>query len=147
MKYFIIFWAFTIGLMVPLQAIVNARLSSFVGGPTQSALISFTGGFLVFVIIGIFNFNNLPSVGKIMSTPPYLLTGGLIGAVFVLSAIVIVPKLGSTGWIALIVTGQLIASLALDHFGLLGLPVKEINIYRAVGAGLLLFGSTLITRF
>jgi len=51
MKYLIITWALAIGLMVPLQAIINARLSSLVGGSTQAALISFSGGFLIFVLI------------------------------------------------------------------------------------------------
>jgi transporter family-2 protein len=147
MKLMMIFWALAIGLMVPLQAIINAKLSSQIGGPTQAALISFGGGFLIFVIVAIFNFNNLPSVGKVMSVPPYLLTGGIIGAVFVLSAIIIVPKLGSTGWVALIVTGQLVASLILDHYGWLGLSSKAINVYRVIGSVLLLTGSALIIRF
>lgn len=147
MKYLIISWALAIGLMVPLQAIINARLSSLIGGPTQAALISFTGGFLIFLIIGIFNFSNLPSVQKLSSIPSYLLMGGIIGSIFVLSAIIIVPKLGSTGWTALIVSGQLIASLLMDHYGLFGLEPKSINLARASGAILLLTGSLLITNF
>ncbi|EQC43678.1 DMT family transporter [Bacteriovorax sp. Seq25_V] len=147
MKYLIITWALGIGLMVPLQAIINARLSSLVGGSTQAALISFTGGFLIFALIGLFNYGNLPSLSKIVSLPPYLLSGGIIGSIFVLSAIIIVPKLGSTGWTALIVTGQLLASLIMDHYGLFGLAQKMINFQRVLGATLLLAGSALIINF
>ena len=144
---FLIVWAFSIGLMIPLQAIVNAKLSTKIGGGSQAALVSFTGGFLIFLIYGLLNYRGLPSLGKVLEQPPHLLTGGIIGAVFVLSAIFLVPKLGSTGWIALIVTGQLIASLLLDHFGLLGLSVKVVSVARVVGAVLLVVGSTLIVRF
>ena len=59
----------------------------------------------------------------------------------------VVPKLGATGWTALIVTGQLIASILFDHFGLLGLQVKLVSVSKVIGAILLLVGSTLITRF
>ncbi|EQC43105.1 DMT family transporter [Bacteriovorax sp. DB6_IX] len=147
MKLFMISWALAIGAIVPLQAIINAKLSSHIGGATQAALVSFTGGFLVFVIIGLFNFNALPSFSKVLSLPPYLLAGGIIGSIFVLSAIIIVPKLGSTGWVALVVTGQLVASLLLDHYGWLGLTTKAINVYRVIGSVLLLAGSALVIRF
>ncbi len=146
MKIFFILWAFCIGLMVPLQAIINSRLGKAVGGPTQSALISFAGGFLIFVLIGAFNYKNLPSLSTLSNTPPYLFTGGVIGSIFVLSAIMIVPKLGSTGMVALLVAGQLISSLAFDHFGLFGLSIKQINIYRILGVVLLFSGTALIIR-
>lgn len=147
MKYLVVAWAFGIGLMVPLQSIINAKLSREVGGATQGSLISFGGGFLIFLLIGIFNYKNLPNVSKIMSLPTYLYTGGIIGAVFVISAIMILPKLGSTGWTALIVTGQLIASLLMDHFGLFGLEQKSISAARIIGAIMLMAGSGLIIRF
>ncbi len=146
MRIFFVLWAFVIGLMVPLQAIINARLGKAVGGPTQSALISFTGGFLIFVLIGAFNYKNLPSLSTLSSTPPYLFTGGIIGSIFVLSAIMIVPKLGSTGMVALIVAGQLISSLIFDHFGLFSLPIKQINLFRIFGVILLFSGTALIIR-
>ena len=144
---FFVVWAFVIGLMVPLQSIINAKLSSKIGGATQAALVSFTGGFLIFLIYGIANYRSLPPLGKVLQLPPHLLSGGAIGALFVLSAIYLVPKLGSTGWIALIVTGQLLASLFFDHIGLFGLNVKTLNAARVIGALLLLCGSTLIVRF
>ena len=39
MKYIVVLWAFAIGLMVPLQGIINAKLGKEVGGPTQSLCI------------------------------------------------------------------------------------------------------------
>lgn len=147
MKFLVIGWAFAIGLLVPLQSIINAKLSRAVGGPTQGSLISFGGGFIIFLIIGIFNYKTLPSLSKLMSLPTYLYAGGFIGAIFVISAIMILPKLGSTGWTALIVTGQLIASLIMDHFGLFGLEQKSITIARIIGGLMLIAGSGLIIKY
>jgi transporter family-2 protein len=144
MKLIMTGWALAIGLLVPLQAIINSKLSANIGGSTQAALISFTGGFLIFALVGIFNYANLPSLATVMKQPPMLLSGGIIGAVFVLSAIIIVPKLGSTSWIALIVTGQLISSMILDHYGMLGLDVKLITLQKVLGAVLLLIGSFMV---
>ena len=146
MKFIVILWAFAIGLMVPLQGVINAKLGKEVGGPTQSALISFSGGFLIFLAIGLYNYQNLPSFSRVFSLPPYLLSGGVIGSIFVLSAIMIIPKLGSTGFVALIVAGQLISSLIFDHFGLFSLPVKPINYLRILGVVLLFSGASLIIR-
>ncbi|MAE58469.1 MAG: hypothetical protein CME69_06285 [Halobacteriovorax sp.] len=146
MKLLIALWAFAIGLMVPLQGVINARLGKEVGGPTQSSLISFSGGFLIFVIIGLFNYQNLPSFSKVISLPPYLLSGGVIGSIFVLSAIVVIPQIGATGFTALIVAGQLISTIIFDHYGIMGLQVKPINTLRIVGVILLFSGVILVNR-
>ena len=146
MKLLIALWAFAIGLMVPLQGVINAKLGKEVGGPTQSSLISFSGGFLIFVIIGLFNYQNLPSFSKVISLPPYLLSGGVIGSIFVLSSIVVIPQIGATGFTALIVAGQLISTIIFDHYGIMGLQVKPINTLRIVGVILLFSGVILVNR-
>lgn len=147
MKLAYIVFAFTMGLLVPFQAIINSRLSSLIQSNISAALISFTGGFLVFLTLNLLLPIPFPSPSKLLSLPPYLLIGGLIGSVFVLSAIMIVPKLGSMGFVALIVTGQLVMSLTMDHFGILGLPVNSINPMRVLGALLLLGGAGLILKY
>ncbi|WP_372651720.1 DMT family transporter [Halobacteriovorax sp.] len=135
------------GLAVPFQAIINAKLSSEVGHPLIAALISFGGGFLVFLLFMLFGPVKFPSIAQLSSFSPILLSGGLIGSCFVFAAIVGVPKLGSTAWISLIIAGQLLMSLVLDHYGVLGLPIKTINLYRLLGVFLLFSGTYLIIKF
>ncbi|MDD0852065.1 DMT family transporter [Halobacteriovorax sp. GB3] len=147
MKVAYIVFAFAMGLLVPFQAIINSRLSTLIQSNISAALISFTGGFLVFLTLNLLLPIPFPSPSKLLSLPPYVLIGGLIGSVFVLSAIMIVPKLGSMGFVALIVTGQLVMSLTMDHFGILGLPVNSINPMRVLGALLLLGGAGLILKY
>lgn len=147
MNLFFALAAFAVGLLIPFQALINSKLNVAIGNPMAAALISFAGGFGVFLIVNIFSSAPLPSFSKISGLPPYLLIGGLIGAVFIISAIFLVPKLGATAWVALLVTGQLIMSLILDHYGALGVPLKQINLIRVAGAILLLTGSSLIVKF
>ena len=135
------------GLLVPFQAIVNAKLSAEVGHPLIAAFISFTGGFLVFLTLMIAGPVKFPSFNQLSSFSPVLLTGGIIGSAFVFAAIFAVPKLGSTAWVSLIIAGQLIMSLILDHYGIMGLPLKPINIYRVLGTCLLFSGTFLIIKY
>ena len=147
MAIFSIAVALVVGMLIPFQAIVNSRLSGMLGHPWAAALISFSGGFLVFLLINIFAPIDFPSFKSIGKIPLGLMTGGIIGSIFIITAIFFVPKLGSTAWVALIVTGQLLMSLILDHFGLLGLPIHKVNLMRILGAFMLLGGSFLIQKF
>jgi bacterial/archaeal transporter family-2 protein len=55
-----------------------------------------------------------------------------------------VPRLGAAATLALIVVGQMLASLAFDQFGLLGLPQQSASLTRLAGAAFLILGVALI---
>ena len=71
-------------------------------------------------------------------------TGGIFGAIFIGTAILMVPRLGAATVLALIVVGQMLGSLAFDHFGLLGVPQHPASLARLAGAAFLLLGVVLI---
>jgi transporter family-2 protein len=73
--------------------------------------------------------------------------GGPLGTLFVLTGIVVTPKIGAASMIVLVITGQLCMALLLDHFALLGLPGREVSLLRLLGAGLLMLGALLITKY
>ncbi len=72
--------------------------------------------------------------------------GGLLGAVYVVGVIALAPRLGALLTFALVIAGQLLASLLLDHLGLL-YPRHPVNLPRLLGALLLLAGVVLIRRY
>ena len=39
------------------------------------------------------------------------------------------PKLGITAMLFFIIVGQLITAATIDHFGLIGMPIREVNIH------------------
>lgn len=49
--------------------------------------------------------------------------------------------------VALVLAGQLITSIALDQYGILGYPVHPVNGWRIAGVMLLVAGAYLIKRF
>ena len=73
--------------------------------------------------------------------------GGLLGAFFVAATVTLVPRLGVAMTFSLIVAGQMIVTLIIDHYGLLGVPVKEVNLARIAGIVLIAGGVVLIRKF
>ena len=70
-----------------------------------------------------------------------------MGAFFVISAVILAPRLGAATMVALIVAGQMTAGVLLDHFGLLGYPVHAINLWRMTGVLRMVGGVVLIRWF
>jgi transporter family-2 protein len=55
-----------------------------------------------------------------------------------------VPRLGAATTLVLVVVGQMVCSLLVDHFGVLGVPQHSASPVRLAGAALLILGVALI---
>ena len=139
-------FAVVAGVSFVLQASVNARLRTGLGSPNWAALISYAGGTVAMALIVLATRDPLLSTAAIGKTSWLSWTGGLWGAVYVVIIIVLLPRLGTAAVIALFVLGQMIASLAFDHFGLFGVPKHPADATRIAGALLLIAGVVLIRR-
>lgn len=146
-NYFYILLALAAGLAMPTQAAINNKLAEHTHSPVLAAFVSFTVGtvalFLYIVATGI-PLSNLLSA---KNAPAIAWTGGLLGAVFVAAAVILVPKLGVALTFSLIIAGQMVITLVIDHFGFLGVPVKEISLVRLFGVTLITIGVVLIRKF
>jgi len=138
-------FAFAIGLMIPVQAAVNNQLKGFVGSSTLlAAFISFTVGTLALAVVATVNRQPWSSLGNLGKVEWWHLTGGLLGALFVFGTTLLAPRIGLAKMTALIVAGQVVISLIMDHNGWLGLAVREITTTRLVGAVLVVAGVFLV---
>jgi len=132
------------GAGVALQQVLNANLRGQLQSPWWAGVVSFFVGSLVIL------------TAALASSPPRLSgafqgasswiswTGGVFGAIFIATAILTVPRLGAATVLALLVVGQMVASLTLDHFGILGLAKHSASPTRLFGAALLIVGVVLI---
>ncbi len=134
------------GAALPLQTLVNARLSTSVGGSLPASLITFIVGALVLLLTLAVVRPALPNMSAVQSIPWYAWTGGLLGAFFVVTTTLTVPLLGATLLLALLLFGQLGAGLALDHFAVLTDVARPMSMQKLAGLGLLLLGVVLIAR-
>lgn len=139
--------AVLIGCLMPIQAGINAQLTQAIKSPYLSAFISFGTGTIALFILALIQSAPFSELKKVPSLPPYLLVGGVLGATFVGSSIVFIPKLGATTMIAAFVTGQLLMSIVIDHYGFLGLTPHPVNMIRLCGVALLFVGLILILKF
>lgn len=128
-----------------LQAPTNARLATAVSGPVNAAFVSFAVGTAALGLLAM-ALQSRPDVTAMRALPAYAWVGGLYGAVFVVAAAWAVPRLGVATTITLMVAGQLILSLVLDHFGALGVPRAPISLTRLAGVALVIGGVLLVRR-
>ena len=137
-------FAFAIGCMIPLQAAINSQLKTPLGGSTLlAALVSFAVGTLALAIVAA-STDRVQNLAGVAAARPWQLTGGLLGAVFVFGTTLLAPQIGVAKMTALIVAGQVIVSMILDHQGWLGLAVREITPLRVAGGVLVVAGVTLV---
>ncbi len=146
MIFLLIALAIVVGALMPVQAGINAQLTRFIQHPYMGALISFTIGTIALSIVTLTQGWPSESIKRLTEAPPHMFLGGLMGALFVASSIFLIPKMGPTIMIAAIITGQLIMSVIIDHYGLLGLPVIQISPVRLLGVALLFIGVFLVVR-
>jgi transporter family-2 protein len=112
-----------------------------------AAFISFLVGTIVLSLYILITRKYSIQWSGLKSAPIWLFTGGMIGAFYVAAITFIVPTLGAALTFALVISGQLLAAVVIDHFGWLGMATREITAGRVVGAILLIAGVILIRRF
>jgi transporter family-2 protein len=138
--------AFVAGLLLTVQVGLNAALRNAFGNPVTAALANFlvgTAGLCAYLLI---TRAEWPSRAAIIGAPAWAWFGGLLGAFYVASSVVVGPRLGAAALLALTVFGQLAASLVVDNYGWLGFPQHAFTVSRLVGVVLLLAGVILIVR-
>lgn len=138
--------AFGAGISVVVQQVLNANLRTELNSAVWSGLVSYALGLLFMVTLAIVLRQPIPAGGVIARVSWWAWTGGLFGAVFIGISIMVAQKLGAAALIALLVTGQMIGAIALDHFGWFGLAQRPIDLPRMIGVCLLIAGVALIRR-
>jgi|TARA_B100001964_G_scaffold131156_3_gene144945 transporter family-2 protein len=136
--------ALLVGLVLPLQAGINSQLRIHVGHPLWAALVSFSVGTCVLALVLAVTRVGWPEAGWVGRVPWWQWTGGLLGATFVTSSIVLAPRLGAAVLIATVVAGQMVGSLFVDHYGAVGYPQHAVSVSRVVGVALIVAGVALI---
>jgi transporter family-2 protein len=134
------------GALIALQAPINATLGGSIGN-VAAATVNFVVGAVILIVVTLAfagGFGSLPSAGELPWY--YTIGGGVVGAVFVLVAILTVNSLGAGGITAATLAGQLAASVVIDRLGILGLAEREITVERIAGVGLLMLGTYLVVR-
>lgn len=138
--------ALAAGASVVVQQALNSNLRTALNSAAWSGFVSYAVGLACMALLALAIRDPLPSASAATRIPLWAWSGGLFGAIFIGLAIFLVPTLGAATFIAVLVTGQMLTSLTLDHFGWLGLAQRPVDLPRLVGAALLIAGVVLIRR-
>jgi transporter family-2 protein len=141
-----IFLTLAAGASVVVQQTLNANLRSAIGSAAWSGFVSYAVGLVCMTALVIALRDPIPATAVAARIPWSAWSGGLFGAIFIGLAILLIPQLGAATFIALLVTGQMLTSLLLDHHGWLGLEQRPVDLPRLIGVGLLIAGVVLIRR-
>ena len=129
------------GLGITLQTTLNSQLAKGVGGDSvAAALFSFTAGAVCLGVFSLMRGGIVASLAAIPAQPWWSLLGGLLGAGALLSYVVLAPKIGLSALLGLAIAGQIISSLVIDHFGLMGASERPVSLVKLAGSMVMLAG-------
>jgi transporter family-2 protein len=134
------------GVSIVVQQALNANLRTQLSSAAWSGFVSYLVGLLCMALLVGALREPVPTLAVATRIPWWAWSGGLFGAVFIALAILLVPQLGAATFIAVLVAGQMLASLAFDHWGWLGLTQRPVDLPRLIGVALLIAGVVLIRR-
>ena len=133
------------GGLIAMQAPINSTLGRSIGS-LPAASVSFAIGLVALVAITLIVGGGFGRIGEASGLSWWYLTGGLLGAVYVTTALIAVRTLGAGGVTAATIGGQLTLSVILDRVGAFGLEDRGLSLARVLGVALLAAGTFLIVR-
>jgi transporter family-2 protein len=132
------------GVSVATQQVLNGGLRTALQSPAWAGFVSYLGGLATMILVLVVLREQVPSWKLVTATPWWAWSGGVLGGVFILLAILLLPPLGAATLLALVVAGQMCAAVVMDHFGVFGLAQQPISISRLVGMALVIAGVVFI---
>jgi len=138
--------AFAAGISIVIQQALNANLRHALDSAAWSGFASYFVGVICMAVLAVALRDPVPSAAVASRIPWWAWSGGLFGAIFIGLAIYLIPILGAATFILVLIAGQMLTSVAFDHFGWLGLEQRTVDLPRLIGAGLLIAGVILIRR-
>jgi bacterial/archaeal transporter family-2 protein len=141
--WLVILIGLTGGVAVGLQSPIAGAIAQKVGGVASSFIIHTSGAVISGLLLWLRRGEN---IREWQTLPRYMLFAGVFGLILYLTISVTLPRLGSTMMIALIIIGQLLTGVVIDHFGLMGVAARPLDAWRALGVATLVLGAYLIAK-
>ncbi|RAS71578.1 DMT family transporter [Priestia endophytica] len=145
---FVILIVFSIlaGMALPTQFSVNAQLRNVVGSPVVASTVSFMVGAVALLVVSLFG-KGINIKKEWFEAPWWVWTGGLLGAFYVVATVILIPRIGAAATVSYIFAGQMIASVLIDHFGIIGVQSHSLSLPRLCGLILVLIGVVIVQKF
>jgi transporter family-2 protein len=138
---------FICGALLPLQMGFNNKLARSLESPAYASLIAFIVGALAMTLYIPFSKESVSWVGIKSASFLTLLCGGVFGAIYITATMLALPRIGLALTFGLVVAGQVIIAVLLDHFNILVAQQHSMTLGRVVGIGCIILGVILVQKF
>lgn len=132
--------ALIFGALVPFQAGANAALGRALGHPLWATVVSLVTSAILVVPLMIALRVSAPTIANLSVQPKWIWIGGIAGVIYITVALLLATKLGAAGFMTAVIAGQILASITIDYFGIVGFTARPISGYRLAGALLVVAG-------
>lgn len=140
-----IFWALLAGILIAFQPLINVQLSQVLQSSWWASFASFTVGTIFLFVMALLFTGGFPNANW-GNFKWWMVLGGVFGAFLLAGSIFIVPRIGLTAFIGIVIASQLIMALILDHIGFLADTAHAITPQRVAGVAFLILGAILTQK-
>lgn len=140
----LLFAAAAAGGLLAVQVAANSSLGQHLGRAAGATLVSFVVGSVGLVLYMLVIREGWPSSRALAASPWWALGGGLLGAAYVMTTVVVTPRLGPGLTLGAVVAGQMIVALVLEQLGALEVTQHPVTPLRVLGVGLIVAGVALL---
>ncbi|VWL85078.1 DMT family transporter [Oceanivirga miroungae] len=138
-KFIYILLVIVAGVSVTFQNSINGALASKTS-TVFSVFWVFLIGTLIIIPYLFISKTPFPTIQNLKEIPFHYYLGAITGLIYVALVMISIPKLGVAYTTALLIVSQIVISLVIDRFGLLGAEVKYITIDKIMGSILMIIG-------
>ncbi|KMO11128.1 hypothetical protein SQ03_28045 [Methylobacterium platani JCM 14648] len=135
------------GALMAIGVVWNSQLRGALVNPWLAAAVSFVPVVFAFALMFLLKPSPLPTREDLAGVRWWMPLAGITGAVAVFAGLLFVDKVGAGALNGLLITANLLTSVALDHFGWLGMRQVKAGPPRLLGAALMVGGIVLISVF
>jgi transporter family-2 protein len=133
------------GLGGAVQIAVQGRLGDRVGAIEAMATASLLGALLALVVL-LAARRSLAGIGEAVSSPKWMLLGGVMSAFIILAITVAGPRIGVVATTAFLIAAQFALAAVIDRYGWFGVEQVAFSWARVLGIALLVLGAALTLR-
>lgn len=137
-------WAIIAGALSAMQQAINGHLGALLHAPVQGSFISFLIGFILILLVSLIVDKRLPSWTDLQQAKIWNWFGGILGGLFVLATIIVLPTIGAGMTITMGLLGQIIGSMLVQQFGWWRSMKASVNLVQIVGVLVMIVGVVLI---
>ena len=134
------------GVAMTIQSGINSQLRAAINHPFMAAFVSFFVGTIALILILLFSKQPAPPLAAYSAINWYKFSGGLFGVFVVTVTLLSVKEIGVANMFVLVIAGQLVTAVCMDHFGVLGLNAAPVTLQKLAGIIFLIAGAWLVNK-